>query len=228
MPIPFSCRPTGFRALFAILALLPLLAACGANPPVEAGQFRTPELVDVQTLEPGIRLDIRYAGPNNFTGRPLCPDSRALLQRPAAQALARAHRDLSAEGYGILVYDAYRPWSVTRALWEAATPEQRQAGFVADPAKGSKHNRGCAVDVGLYRLDSGRLVPMPSGYDEFSGRAHPDYRGGTADARRARDLLRKAMEVQGFQVSRVEWWHYDYRDWRAYPILDLSFKELSP
>jgi D-alanyl-D-alanine dipeptidase len=201
---------------------------CRALPPAEPGSLRSADLVELVRLEPGIRLDIRYARPDNFTGRRLYPAPRAFLQRPAAEALVRVHRRLRAAGYGILVYDGYRPWAVTQALWEAATPEQRRIGFVADPAKGSKHNRGAAVDAGLYALASGRAVAMPSGYDEFSPRAHPDYGGGTAAARAARDRLRWAMAQEGFTVSPVEWWHFDYRDWRQYPILDIPFGELRP
>lgn len=212
---------------FFHLLFLVLLSACRATPPAEPGRFREPDLVEIVTLDPGIRLDIRYAGPDNFTGRPLYPEARAFLQRPAALALARAHRALEAEGYGFLVYDAYRPWSVTRALWDSATPTERERGFVADPAQGSKHNRGCAVDVGLYDLRTGARVAMPSGYDEFSERADPAYAGGPPEPRRNRDILRRAMEAEGFKVSANEWWHFDCRDWRQYRLLDIPFEDLS-
>jgi D-alanyl-D-alanine dipeptidase len=121
----------------------------------------------------------------------------------------------------LLIHDAYRPWYVTQMFW-SATPE-RLHGFVADPQKGSKHNRGCAVDMSLYYLTSGKPVVMPSGYDEMTPRAFPDYSGGTAGERDLRDRLRKAMETQGFTVDHAEWWHFDFRDWPRYPILNIPF-----
>jgi D-alanyl-D-alanine dipeptidase len=132
--------------------------------------------VEIKALDPGIHLDIRYATANNFVGRPVYKEARAFLQRPAAEALVRAHRALAAQGYGIVVFDGYRPWSVTKLFWDV-TPEDKKE-FVADPSQGSRHNRGCAVDLSLYDLASGREVEMPSGYDEMTERAYPDYAGG--------------------------------------------------
>jgi D-alanyl-D-alanine dipeptidase len=150
--------------------------------------------------------------------------ARAFLQRPAAEALVRAHRSLKTQGYGLLIYDGYRPWSVTRAFWDVTPPDKRK--FVADPQKGSRHNRGCAVDVGLYDLKTGQEVPMPSPFDEFSDRAAAAYPGGTPEQRRTRDLLRAALEKEGFAVNPDEWWHFDYRDWRAYRVLDIPLSEV--
>jgi D-alanyl-D-alanine dipeptidase len=149
---------------------------------------------------------------------------RAFLQRPAAEALVRAHRQLAAQGYGLLIHDAYRPWHVTKMFWDA-TPEESKL-FVADPAKGSRHNRGCAVDLTLYKLAGGEPIVMPSGYDEFSPRAFPAYPGGTSRQRWHRELLRRAMEAEGFSVFEFEWWHFDYRDWRRYPILNMPLGEV--
>jgi serine beta-lactamase-like protein LACTB len=146
------------------------------------------------------------------------------MQRPAAEALLSAHRKLRAMGYGLLIHDAYRPWYVTKMFWDA-TPEKLH-GFVADPSKGSRHNRGCAVDLTLYDLKTGKAVQMPGEYDEFSDRSYPDYLGGTSLQRWERDLLRTAMESEGFDVYEAEWWHFDYRDWREYPILNLAFEDL--
>jgi len=171
-------------------------------------------------------LDIRYATTNNFMHRPVYRQARAFLQRPAAEALVRAQKALRPRGYGLLVFDGYRPWSVTKAFWDAATPEQRKIGFVANPAEGSKHNRGCAVDLTLCELGSGAEVTMPSAYDEFSERAFPAYQGGTQESRRMRDLLRSAMEAEGFTVLKEEWWHFDYKDWPQYKILDIPFQAL--
>ncbi|BBL75079.1 M15 family metallopeptidase [Methylomagnum ishizawai] len=216
------------RFLRLMLSLLLAVAAgCRSTPPKEPGPFRDPDFAEVIQLDPRIHTDIRYATANNFTGHPLYPEPKAFLQRPAAEALVRVNRNLLALGYGLLIYDAYRPWSVTQALWDAASPHERTIGFVADPKTGSKHNRGCAVDVGLYELRTGKEVAMPSGYDEFSERAHPDYTGGPPETRRMRDLLRRAMETQGFSVDPNEWWHFNHKDWRAYRVLDTSFAELA-
>lgn len=199
--------------------------ALAATPPVEAADKLPSDLVEVTSLEPGIKRDIRYAGSNNFMGIPLYETPAAYLQRPAAEALARIHRALADKGYGLLVHDAYRPWSVTWMFWEATPPEARI--FVADPAEGSRHSRGCAVDLTLYDLKTGRPVEMPSRYDEFSTRAYADFIGGTSQQRALRALLREAMEADGFTVYAEEWWHFDYRDYRRYPIGTKTFTELA-
>jgi CubicO group peptidase (beta-lactamase class C family)/D-alanyl-D-alanine dipeptidase len=198
--------------------------ARAAQPPKETGEFRKPELVDLTTLDPTIKLDIRYATTNNFLSSKLYTSAKAYLQRPAALALVRVQRRLAEQGYGLLIHDAYRPWSVTKMFWEA-TPENDRI-FVANPAQGSRHNRGCAVDLTLYELKSGKAVAMVGGYDEMSDRSYPDYPGGTALQRWHRELLRHAMEEEGFTVYEAEWWHFDYKDWRQYPILNLTFDEL--
>ena len=194
------------------------------QPPREQGTFRKPELVELITLDPTIKLDIRYAGTNNFLGVPLYTQARAFLQRPAAEALLRAHRELKAQGYGLIIHDGYRPWYVTEIFWKA-TPDDKKI-FVANPAEGSKHNRGCAVDLSLYDLQTGKEVTMPSGYDEMTDRAYADYAGGTDEERARRTILRQAMEKQGFQVIPDEWWHFDYKDWKQYPIMNVKFEDL--
>jgi D-alanyl-D-alanine dipeptidase len=198
--------------------------ALRATPPAEPAPARAADLVELVTLDSTIRLDIRYATGRNFLGTPVYSQARAFLQRPAAEALVRAHRALAPEGYGLLVHDAYRPWYVTKLFWDATPPAQRE--FVADPAQGSKHNRGAAVDLTLYDRRTGRAVEMPSLYDEFSERAYADWPGGTAEQRRLRGLLRAAMEREGFAVVRNEWWHFDYRDWRDYGLGNRRFEEL--
>ena len=124
-----------------------------------------------------------------------------------------------------MIHDAYRPWQVTKLFWEA-TPDSGRS-FVADPAKGSKHNRGAAVDLTLYELATGKPVKMVGGYDEFSARSYPDYQGGTSLESWHRELLRGAMETEGFTVFEFEWWHFDYRDWKEYPIINRPFEELA-
>jgi zinc D-Ala-D-Ala dipeptidase len=210
--------------LSAALVLLLAGAGCAARPPRESGPFREPDLVELVALDPSIHLDIRYATADNFTGRPVYTQARAFLQRPAAQALVRANARLREAGFGLVVFDGYRPWRVTKLFWDITPADKKD--FVADPRKGSRHNRGCAVDLSLYELATGREVAMPSAYDEMTERSHPDYAGGPAEARARRDLLRGAMEAEGFTVYDVEWWHYDYQDWKLYPILDLPFERL--
>lgn len=212
----------------ATLLATVLLAGCQHGPPKESGKFRDADLVEIIKLDPAIRLDIRYATTNNFLRRPVYAQAKAFLQRPAAEALARAHRSLRAKGYGIIVFDGYRPWSVTKIFWDSASEAERKIEFVANPRKGSRHNRGCAVDLSLSELAVGQEVKMPSGYDEFSERAFPNYAGGTPESRALRDLLRAAMEAEGFTVYPAEWWHFDYQDWRQYRILDIPFERISP
>ncbi len=212
------------QPLRAAIVVLALVASGQDAPPREPGPFRPSDLVEIQLLEPTLRLDIRYATSDNFSGRAVYPEARAFLQRPAAEAVVRAHRALGAAGYGLLIFDGYRPWRITKLFWDVTPPSRRE--FVADPARGSKHNRGCAVDLSLYDLSSGLEVRMPSEYDEMSPRAYPTYDGGTPSARARRDLLRAAMEHEGFTVEPNEWWHFNYKDWQAYPILDIPFSEI--
>jgi D-alanyl-D-alanine dipeptidase len=215
-----------FRSALALVLCLGALAGCQTGPPKEQGKFRQPDLVELVKLDPDIRLDIRYATTNNFVHRPVYKQARAFLQRPAAVAVIRAHHALKARGYGLLIFDGYRPWSVTKLFWDSASEKEREIEFVANPKKGSRHNRGCAVDVTLFDLKTAAEVKMPSEYDEFSERAFPNYEGGTAEARALRDLLRQAMEAEGFTVYKAEWWHFDYNGWKEYPLLDVPFEKL--
>lgn len=200
--------------------------ALAASPPAEAGPFRQPDLVELIKLDPTIKLDIHYASTNNFLGTPFYSQARAFLQRPAAEALVRVNRKLYQQGHGLLIFDGYRPWYVTRMFWDA-TPAQDHI-YVADPAKGSRHNRGCAVDLTVWDLRTGQPLAMPSSYDEMTEIAHSDYAGGTAQQRANRALLRTAMEAEGFTVNPEEWWHFDYKDWPLYPIMNVPFEKLMP
>ena len=200
--------------------------ALASLPPAESADFRKPDLVELTALDPTIKLDIRYASTNNFLSAPVYSQARAFLQGPAAEALLRAHQQLKQMGFGLLIHDAYRPWYVTKLFWDA-TPDDKRI-FVADPSQGSRHNRGCAVDLSLYDLATGKPIEMVGVYDEMSERSYPGYPGGTSLQRWHRELLRRAMEDEGFDVYEVEWWHFDFKDWRAYPILNIAFEKLSP
>lgn len=218
--IVFPRRPGPAAGTFRIEPRLPLpelrARAAAAAPPEETGDFLEADLVRLTDLDPEIRLDVRYAGANNFMGAAFYEVADAFLQRPAAEALARANAELGRLGYAVLVYDGYRPWRVTKMFYDATPEEQRI--FVADPADGSRHNRGAAVDLGLVDRATGEVLEFVSGYDEFTERAFPGYPGGTSRQRWRREVLRRAMERQGFTVYEHEWWHFDYGDWERYRI----------
>ena len=201
--------------------ILPLAAALVLPP---QGVFYAEEnpLVDLQIFIPSLRFDLRYATPDNFVGETLYPEARCLLRRETAERLARVQAALEAKGLGLKIFDGYRPLSVQKKLWAKYPVE----GFVANPAKGSNHNRGAAVDVTLVDA-AGRELPMPSSYDEFSDRAHRDYKGGPPEALANRELLREAMEREGFKGLATEWWHFDDKDAKSHPVLDLSFDLVS-
>ena len=197
------------RIVRTLLILLVALIGCSAHPPKEQGTFLKADLVELVKLDPSLHLDIRYATANNFLGRPVYTEARAFLQRPAAEGLIRANQKLHEQGYGLLIFDGYRPWAVTKIFWDA-TPADKKI-FVADPKTGSRHNRGCAVDLSMFDLKTGKEVEMTGAYDEMTDRSSIKYTGGTEDQRKRRDLLRSAMESEGFAVYEPEWWHYDYK-----------------
>jgi D-alanyl-D-alanine dipeptidase len=197
-----------------------------AQPPEETGDFLPADLVELTKLDPTIKLDIRYATTNNLFGTVFYSQPRAFLQHAPAEALVRINRKLKEAGYGLLVHDGYRPWYVTKVFWDA-TPQEKKL-FVADPSKGSRHNRGAAVDLTLYDLKTGKPVEMVSTYDETTDRAYPDYPGGTSLQRWHRDLLRSVMESEGFTVFEAEWWHFDYKDWQRYRIGNELFETIGP
>ncbi len=212
------------RRAFLPLLLVPLALSAQDGPPKESRPLRAPDLVELTALDPSIRLDVRYASDRNEFGRPFYPEARAFLQRPAAEALARVNRVLKGKGYALLVFDGYRPWRVTKQFWDL-TPEDKKI-FVANPKDGSRHNRGCAVDLSMADLATGREVDMAGAYDEMSRRSYVTYEEGPKEALKRRDLLRAAMEKEGFFVYPWEWWHFDWKDWRDYPVLDVPFAEL--
>jgi D-alanyl-D-alanine dipeptidase len=199
--------------------------ALKATPPAEPTPKRAMDLVPLASIDPTIKLDIRYATANNFMGFPLYEKPGAYLQRPAAEALGRAAKALKAQGYGLLIHDGYRPWFVTKMFWDATPVPDHM--FVGDPAHGSRHNRGEAIDLTLYDLKTGKPVPMTGRYDEMSKRSYSDYIGGTSRQRYDRGVLRAAMEKEGFQVLDEEWWHFDYKDWADYGIGNVPFSRLS-
>ena len=198
--------------------------ALAATPPVQKGEFREADLVDVTTVLDHVKLDIRYATKNNFLDVPTYSQAKSFFQRPALMALNRANKHFNEMGFGLLIHDTYRPWYVTKIFWDATEGDERN--FVANPESGSKHNMGSAVDLTLYDLKTGEVIKMVGTYDEMSDRSYPEYLGGTSLERWHRNLLRTVIEAEGFKVVSNEWWHFDHEEWRNYPILNKTFEEL--
>lgn len=184
--------------------------------------------VDLQEVNRGLEypmhFDIQYATPNNFLKKQVYPAARAFLVEHVAIDLIRAHRFLNRMGYGFIIFDGYRPWSVTKLFYEECKPHERD--FFADPTRGSSHNRGCAVDLSLYSLQTGKPCQMPSEFDEASERAFVAYDGGPSEARMLRELLQTTMKEHHFTGIRSEWWHFNHRSHQKWPIIDLSFEEI--
>lgn len=220
----FSYKKTIKVAWPLAIFCLVLVTSCTEGPPKEEGDFKESDLVELIKLDPTFKLDIRYATDNNLVGRAVYTEARAFLQRPAAEALVKINSELKPLGFGLMIFDGYRPWSVTKTFWDI-TPEEDKK-FVADPKKGSRHNRGCAIDLTLYSLATGEEVIMTGVYDEMTERSYPDYEGGTDEQRAMRDLLRSKMEANSFTVYEFEWWHFDYKDWKTYRIENIPFSEI--
>ncbi len=227
----------GRRELLLALAIAPLTTCVPARPDkdvlfVSAKKAASlppgdpKRLVELVRIDPTIRLDMRYATTNNFTGRVLYNEARAFLTVAAAQALVRASASARAEGFGLTIYDAYRPWRVTKQLWDA-TPVGPKKDYVANPKRGSKHNRGCAVDLTLHDLKTGALVEMPTEFDDFSENAHRDYAGAGAAATANRARLQRYLEAEGFVGLSNEWWHFDFNGWQDYPVMDVPFDKIT-
>jgi len=190
-------------------AALALLLACAST-----------DFVDVQSL--GIPIDIRYATTNNFMHEQLYPIAKAYLRAPAARALAAVEHDLAKEHLGVKVFDAYRPLSVTKKMWDKI----HNPDFVADPAKGSRHNRGAAVDLTLIDLRTGQELAMPTPYDDFTSHARQDFNDLPADVIANRAKLRDVMVKHGFEPLPTEWWHFDYKGWERFLIMDVPLPDL--
>lgn len=203
------------RVLKAICGTLLFVVVAGCST-----TKRSADLVDLQKTIPGVVLDIRYATTNNFTGQQLYPFSKCYLRRASAEKLRATQAELATMGYGLKIFDGYRPLSVQWKMWEVYP----HAGYVADPRKGSRHNRGAAVDVTLIRLSDGTELPMPTPYDDFTEKAHRKFNDLPAEVIQNRELLEQVLTKNGFVGLHTEWWHFDDKDWRNYPILDVQIK----
>ncbi len=181
-------------------------------------------LVDLEAARLGFRFDIRYARTDNFMGRVVYPTPGAFLLKHVGQDLYKVHEALKPHGFGILFFDGYRPWSVTKLFWDESNTHDRQ--FLANPENGSSHNRGCAVDLSMFYLDSGRPAEMPSDFDEMNEKAYATYPGGAALERQNRDLLKAKMNEFGFEGIQHEWWHFNHTTHENWPVMNFSFEEI--
>jgi zinc D-Ala-D-Ala dipeptidase len=180
------------------------------------------QLIDLEKYIPNIQLDIRYATTNNFTGERIYNQPKAYARKSVAEALKKAQAEFNAKGYGIKVFDGYRPYAATVKFYEV----YKDTTYVASPYRGSRHNRGCAIDMTLIDLKTGKELPMPTEYDSFRKEAWPTTLVKDEHIRKNRDLLITVMEKYGFKVNSSEWWHFDYKGWQRFDVLDIPFEEL--
>lgn len=188
----------------------------------QINESNTYKLVNITNYIPDIKLDIRYATDNNFTGEIIYDTALAFVRMPVAEALQFIQQALNKRGYGLVIMDAYRPYSATIKFYEV----YHDTNFVASPYSGSRHNRGAAVDVSLMNLSTGEEVQMPTPFDDFSEKASPTYMNLPANVITNRELLINEMQNHGFKVNNNEWWHFDFIGWQAYPLMDLTFEQL--
>jgi D-alanyl-D-alanine dipeptidase len=180
------------------------------------------QLVELKKFIPNLKLDIRYATKNNFAKQAVYKQARAFARLPVAKALKNVQAELNKSGLGLKIFDGYRPYSVTVKFFDIASDKN----FVANPKDGSRHNRGCAMDLTIINLKTGKDLHMPTPYDSFAAAASSDYKDLPADAIKNRDLLINVMERNGFRVLDNEWWHFDFNGWKNYELMDIGFEEL--
>jgi D-alanyl-D-alanine dipeptidase len=182
------------------------------------------QLQEIIKLIPSIKLEIKYATKNNFSGVAVYNQAKAFARKPVVSALANVQQELKNKGLGLKIFDAYRPYSVTVKFWKI-TPDDKK-DFVANPKTGSRHNRGCAVDLTLIDLKTGKELEMPTPYDSFAIEASPTFEDLPAQQKQNRNLLIAVMEKNGFKVIKNEWWHFDFIGWESYPLMDIPFQKV--
>jgi D-alanyl-D-alanine dipeptidase len=180
------------------------------------------ELINLETYIPGLVLDIRYATTSNFTHERIYNIPRAYARKPVAEALNKIQADLKTQGLGIKIFDAYRPYKATVKFYEV----YHDTTYVASPYRGSRHNRGCALDLTAINLKTGKELRMPTGFDSFQKAAWPTSPVKDPEVKRNRTLLINAMEKHGFKVNSSEWWHFDFVGWQKFEVLDIDYEEL--
>lgn len=207
---------------FVLAFSIALVCALLIHNPMNATELDRTAFVDVRSINPRIAIDIRYATTNNFVKQKLYPQARCILRTPVAQQLSQVQTDLEKQGLGLKVYDCYRPLSVQKRLWEIV-PDER---YVANPANGARHNRGAAVDLTLVDR-TGKELPMPTAFDDFTERASRSYTELPAPVLKNRQLLENAMVRAGFTPLSTEWWHFDSKGWQNFPVRDISFSAIA-
>jgi len=180
------------------------------------------KLIELIKVVPGIKLDIKYATADNFMHRAMYKQARAFARAPVAEALKKVQADLKLQGFGLKIFDAYRPYTVTVDFFNMA----KDTNFVANPKLGSKHNRGCAVDLTIIDLKTGKELNMPTPFDSFSRKAASAYSDLPAEQIKNRELLKSVMTAHGFAPLKTEWWHFDFTGWQTYELLDVPFQKL--
>ncbi len=194
------------------MEVLPFARSCDAS-----------QLVDVMQVNERIKVDLIYATNRNFTGKVIYKQPKCYLLKEVAEQLNQVQKKLEKEGYGLLIWDAYRPLPAQQRLWDVC-PDSR---YVSPPSKGGKHTRGTTVDLTMVDLKTGKMVEMPTGFDDFSFKAASNYEGAPEQAKKNRALLQRVMIAHGFSTIKNEWWHFDYKDWNSYPVLEVDFELLS-
>lgn len=207
-------KPIATKKLIVINSYTQYQASIKSNP--------NNELVEIKKAIPNIALDIRYATKNNFMQQVMYKQARAFARKPVVMALKKIQKELNKKGYGLKIFDGYRPYAITVEFYKKASDKN----FVANPAKGSKHNRGCAVDLTLINLRTGKELVMPTPYDSFSAAAAAKYENVSAEAKKNRDFLIAIMAKYRMNVLENEWWHYDFSDWKSYDLMDIPFERL--
>lgn len=180
------------------------------------------ELIEIKKAIPSVVLDIRYATKSNFMQQVMYKQARAFARKPVVEQLKKIQAILRTKGYGLKIFDAYRPYAITLSFWEKASDKN----FVANPNKGSKHNRGCAVDLTIIDIKTGKDIPMPTPYDSFAPEAAPHFENLPQNIIKNRDFLIEVMQANGFKVIYNEWWHFDFNGWQNYDLMDIPFEKL--
>ena len=183
------------------------------------------KLVDIQKSIPTILLDLKYATTDNFSGVAVYKTKRAYARNTVVKALNNVQGCLKEKGMGLKIYDAYRPYRITKLFWKIIPSDKKD--FVANPKKGSRHNRGCAVDVTLVNLKTGIELPMPTTFDSFKMEADAEFNQLPETVLYNRKILQDAMLANGFEILKSEWWHFDFKGWQNYDLMDIDFKKLS-
>jgi D-alanyl-D-alanine dipeptidase len=207
-------KPIATKKLVVVNSYNQYLASIKTNP--------DNELVEIKKAIPNIKLDIRYATKNNFMQQVMYKQARAFARKPVVESLKKIQAALNKKGYGLKIFDGYRPYAITVEFYKKASDKN----FVANPAKGSKHNRGCAVDLTLINLKTGKEILMPTPYDSFSAAAAAKCENVSPEAKKNRDFLIAIMRKYKMNVLENEWWHYDFSGWKNYDLMDIPFEKL--